>query len=1160
MLRLTSALCLFFLAAPPATAQGEIFTIQGDTVDDQFGRRMRRGGDIDGDGHPDFLITSNSGIDRVNVISGSTQTVLYGIDISLDGFLGDMDGVGDLDGDGHDDFAMGEIGFPATGITGVVRTFSGATGSLLYTLSAPDFGADFIGGAVRSCADLDGDGLRDLLVQSRPSQSQVDNAVMAFSGASGGLLFQINSPDGESQFADAIASLGDIDGDGVGDFAVSDDAYFLSGGGTGDNIRGRVLVYSGANQSVAYEVLGNSLTFTFARTMAAAGDLDGDGVTDLLIGSLEGSSTGLVQVVSGASGAEIFRFFGELEDDNFGLALSRGGDVDGDGTEDILIGAPGFNPFFANAGTAYVYSGATGAELFRVQGEDFNLLVGASMAPAGDVDGDGLDDVLVGRPQPGPPAQEPGEVTCYGLELPSVRIDFELDDDLATPLENGAQIDLGLSFGILLKVSVFGPNQFGAATFDSSPTGPNAAGPSRELLVDQGNLVILQGNPDQSSQGTFDVPEASVGGGTLRFDLLSPGTMEAIDLVALSDPSEGALVRVIDTSGRVRTFDVPGGFTSDALTDPTQAVETLSLTSLAAQTGFAATATASEDLGFEPELAIALEVVLDGAAGVDCLVFGPSNLPNVERVVPLYSIPEPPLASAFGADLRSVGDVDRDGRDDFVVGSSAEGVSGIGVGRVFSGGTGALLATIEATQAASSFSQACCGIGDVDGDGVPDLALGGWLFDGPGGADGGVVRAYSGADFGLLYEVVGQPGDQLGVDLDSVGDHDGDGVPDWAVGSSGADNFRGRIEVRSGVDGGVLLTIPGTDQFARLGTDLRNAGDVNGDGLNDLVAYEEGGGPISFAGHFVVFDGADGSILFERFGTQQMQFLGAGSMGAGDVNGDGFDDILFADSRALPGPLGRRGRLQVLAGPDGSVLHEIVGSAPFSMMPRATGSAGDQDGDGLPDFYAVEEFDPPGPAAFGRRLRVFSGRTAGPLFERVSFISRMTPVGDFNGDGLNDLLALRGLGVEALSIERINGSVLCYGAPNSTGKGSRLYTNGQFAASANALELTVTNLPPRSLTLLISSPAYGFTPMPGVGGNPSAGALCVDGGPIVRHSFAGIGSGGATTFAVDLGILPGGRMSTSALAGQVQVFQSVYRDLAGPGQTNLSDAILIRFE
>ncbi len=209
-----------------------------------------------------------------------------------------------------------------------------------------------------------------------------------------------------------------------------------------------------------------------------------------------------------------------------------------------------------------------------------------------------------------------GAQTCN-----QVTINFDTEDDFSTPLVDGQDISTPPEFGRLLSISGTGNNQ-GPAIFDTTIGGSNDPGADPDLLVDLGNSLILQSNddPEQTVPGIYDTPNDSARGGTLDFEYLVRAQLFAIDLIDIC-PGNAATVTMTDDEGRIRFYDVPTGWTTDINLDGPPGFGTLDLTTLDPQPGFKATATATEDPGFDPTTVVSLSVFFTGSGAVDNLVF-----------------------------------------------------------------------------------------------------------------------------------------------------------------------------------------------------------------------------------------------------------------------------------------------------------------------------------------------------------------------------------------------------------------------------------------------------------------------------------------------------------------------------------------------------------
>lgn len=206
------------------------------------------------------------------------------------------------------------------------------------------------------------------------------------------------------RFGSALAPVGDLDGDGRPDLAVG--APRWDGAHVG---AGRVVFVSARDGVQLFAVEGDAEQAWFGASLDAAGDVDGDGVEDLLVGA---PGAARVRVISGASGADLLVVDDPEPASRFGHAVAALGDVDGDGFPDWSAGAPSSSSGASHGGRAGVYAGVGGGELFRVEGEAFDLL-GRAVGGIGDVDLDGRADWLVGAPLADAAAFNGGEVRLW---------------------------------------------------------------------------------------------------------------------------------------------------------------------------------------------------------------------------------------------------------------------------------------------------------------------------------------------------------------------------------------------------------------------------------------------------------------------------------------------------------------------------------------------------------------------------------------------------------------------------------------------------------------------------------------------------------------------------------------------------------------------------
>ncbi|MFQ5653564.1 MAG: integrin alpha [Planctomycetota bacterium] len=311
-------------------------------------------------------------------------------------------GLGDIDGDGVPDYAVGAPFWSGTAgpERGKVYVHSGVDGSLIRAHAGAGVFDDF-GFSIASAGDVDGDGAEDLLVGAwsfnGPAGQDAGRAYI-YSGGDGSLIRVFDGEEALDEFGSTVSGAGDVNGDGVGDQIISAPFHSLPGS-SGD---GRVYVFSGSDGTLLHIVNGTALGQGIGTSLAGAGDLDGDGRGEFAVGAIAGGPgmEGSVIVYSGLDGTPLRVFTGENPVDFFGRSVANVGDLDGDGFDELAVGAP-----FADTpdrGRVYVYSGLDGSLIYSRQGTQ-NSFLGTSVAAAGDVDGDGTLEVAVGAPQLSPP-------------------------------------------------------------------------------------------------------------------------------------------------------------------------------------------------------------------------------------------------------------------------------------------------------------------------------------------------------------------------------------------------------------------------------------------------------------------------------------------------------------------------------------------------------------------------------------------------------------------------------------------------------------------------------------------------------------------------------------------------------------------------------------
>ena len=477
------------------------FTLTGIDAGDRSGASVSSAGDVNGDGYDDLIIGAFRADPNGDSYAGETYIVYGGasapgrdgvLDLSrlaLDGngFIltgidaGDNSGTsvssaGDVNGDGYDDLIIGARfadpngdrdagesyiiygGASAPGTNGVLdlSALNGANGFILTGIDA----GDNSGWSVSSAGDVNGDGYDDLIIGAWRADSFTGETYVVYGGASApgrdGVLdlsalngtngFILTGIDAGDRSGWSVSSAGDVNGDGYDDLIIgahwadpngdrSGETYVVYGGASAPGTEG-VLDLGALNGTNGFILTGIDERDYSGVSVSSAGDVNGDGYDDLIIGALGGDPNGnrsggeTYVIYGGASapgtggrfnlstlnGTNGFTVTGIDAGDNSGISVSSAGDVNGDGYDDLIIGADRADPNGDSSGETYVvYGGASapgtdgvldlsilGTNGFILTGIDAGDRSGRSVSSAGDVNGDGYDDLIIGADRADP--------------------------------------------------------------------------------------------------------------------------------------------------------------------------------------------------------------------------------------------------------------------------------------------------------------------------------------------------------------------------------------------------------------------------------------------------------------------------------------------------------------------------------------------------------------------------------------------------------------------------------------------------------------------------------------------------------------------------------------------------------------------------------------
>lgn len=809
-------------------------------------------------------------------------------------------------------------------------------------------------------------------------------------------------------------------------------------------------------------ILGNAPGERFGFSVAALEDVDLDGIPDIAVGAPladhNGADSGSVYIYSGATRALLYRLDGAAAGDQTGYSLASMGDLNGDGRGDFIVGSPYNDTGATDGGRVRIHAGHNGAVFTTINGASANAHFGFSVAGGRDADSDGIPDFVVGTPDL--------DNTIFLLtNIGNVKLYSGATFALLKSFSGGQSNErLGYSVGLGM-----------IGYFCAGSPGDNGGGAGAGSLsiyhTSSASVVATKNGAAGEHLGTSC---------SFAFTLLPPSSPPVHYFAAGGPNATGAagqvnagIVRIIDTTG-AELENTKGSNANDRLG---ASVAAAGFGLFAGVPGLNSTSNKSGAVYYREDLW--------GAQKLHLLQIGHLHPENL------------------GYALANAGDFDSDGRDDVLAGAPGAASGGLLTGAVsiYSTATGAPIVTTFGNQALARFGESVAMLGDTNGDGKPEFLGGAPKYDVSGIlVDAGRVSVCNGANGTILYSINGgASGDALGTSLAGGGDVNADGKPDFIVGIPGRDatgSNAGEIKVINGLNGLTIFTLDGDGAGDKLGTVVSYVGDYNNDGRVDFAATAPFFTTFLSSGLIRIYSGVNGSVLQNiQIGSAFNEGISFASIA--DMTLDGHPEMLTGALNDLAsGGAANAGGAYLLDGSSGAVLRSHTTNLSDLQIGWAVGAAGDNNKDGVPEYIYVNGNLYLG-GSIGGIVKLVDGFSGAVIAHQpgasagLELGRSVAMIHDLSGDGLDEVAAgaplADGIAIDsgAVFIETYapmrltrygNGTPGCFGYELP-------YANETPIVPSPDFTISVTNCPPDSLLLGIATdvPLFAAADQLGIG-------------------------------------------------------------------------------